>query len=131
VVEEFAYTAVGGGSTILVQCCTFSRYVAYGRYFINYFAVIGYLTSFLMRQIGYKGLAQLWQKRSQSARADAETMTKEPSNGCMPNSDWHLILSREASRPLLDPAKPASRYSYSPNFLHFVGLDRGRHPGLP
>jgi hypothetical protein len=20
--------------------------------------------------------------------------------------------------------------SYSPNFLHFVGLDRGRHPGL-
>jgi hypothetical protein len=23
------------------------------------------------------------------------------------------------------------RYSNSPNFLHFVGLDRGRHPGLP
>jgi hypothetical protein len=21
--------------------------------------------------------------------------------------------------------------SISPNFLHFVGLDRGRHPGLP
>jgi hypothetical protein len=24
----------------------------------------------------------------------------------------------------------ASTYT-SPNFLHFVGLDRGRHPGLP
>jgi hypothetical protein len=28
------------------QCCTFSRYVAYGRYFINYFAVIGYFIAF-------------------------------------------------------------------------------------
>jgi hypothetical protein len=73
------------------QCCTFSRYVAYGRYLINYFAVIGYFIAFLTCRIGYKGLAQLWQKRSQSARADAETMTKEPSNGRMPNSDWYLL----------------------------------------
>jgi hypothetical protein len=79
------------------QCCTFSRYVAYGRYFINYFAVIGYFIAILKYstcRIGYKGLAQLWQKRSQSARADAETMTKEPSNGCMPDSDWHLLAVR-------------------------------------
>jgi hypothetical protein len=65
-----------------------------GRYFIIYFAVIGYLSVFLTCRIGYKGLAQLWQKRSQSARADAETMTKQPSNGCMPNSDWHLLAVR-------------------------------------
>jgi hypothetical protein len=28
-------------TSICYQCCTFSRYVAYGRYFINYFAAIG------------------------------------------------------------------------------------------
>jgi thiaminase len=81
-------------STADNQCCTFSRCVAYGRYFINYFAVRGYFIAFLTCRIGYKGLAQSWQKRSQSARADAETMTKEPSNGCMPNSDWHLFAVR-------------------------------------
>jgi hypothetical protein len=26
---------------------------------------------------------------------------------------------------------PCSHWCTSPNFLHFVGLDRGRHPGLP
>jgi hypothetical protein len=77
------------------QCCTFSRYVAYGRYYnIYYFSVIGYFIVFFTCWIGYKGLVQLWQKRSQSARADAETMTKEPSNGRMPKSDWHLLAVR-------------------------------------
>jgi hypothetical protein len=34
-------TTVGGK-----PCCTFSRDVAYGRYYMNYFAVIGYFIAF-------------------------------------------------------------------------------------
>jgi hypothetical protein len=42
---------------------------------------------------------------------------------------WFRISIRQQAPELQQRVNAAS--PASPNFLHFVGLDRGRHPGLP